>query len=213
LGHLSFDLLSRLSKLNLVRGLPRLRLENKLICAPCKHAKIIASCHPPLTDVMTKRPCELLHMDLVRPARVRSMGGKWYNLVVVDDYSQYAWVFFLEEKGETFGFVQDLVLRLNSEMHEDAIRAIYSDNGTKFKNSLFKTFCHDLGLEQQFSSPYTPPRMVWWKEKIEPCVRWPERCSMSIGLRRGSGLGRSILHAMFRTGFFSEHSRRRRSMR
>jgi hypothetical protein len=27
LGHLSFDLLSRLSKLNLVRGLPRLRLE------------------------------------------------------------------------------------------------------------------------------------------------------------------------------------------
>jgi hypothetical protein len=27
LGHLSFDLLSRLSKLNLVRGLPRLRLD------------------------------------------------------------------------------------------------------------------------------------------------------------------------------------------
>jgi hypothetical protein len=31
------------------------------------------------------------------------VGGKWYVLVVVDDYSQYAWVFFLEE-GETFGF-------------------------------------------------------------------------------------------------------------
>jgi hypothetical protein len=24
---------------------------------------------------------------------------------VVDDYSRYAWVFFLEDKGETFGFV------------------------------------------------------------------------------------------------------------
>jgi hypothetical protein len=32
LGHLSFDLLSRLSKLNLVRGLPRLRLEKELVC-------------------------------------------------------------------------------------------------------------------------------------------------------------------------------------
>jgi hypothetical protein len=30
---------------------------------------------------------------------------------VVDDYSRYAWVFFLEDKGETIGFVRDLVLR------------------------------------------------------------------------------------------------------
>jgi hypothetical protein len=70
LGHLSFDHLSRLSKLHLVRGLPRLRLEKELICAPCRHAKMVASSHPPLADVMTERPCELLHMDLVGPARV-----------------------------------------------------------------------------------------------------------------------------------------------
>jgi hypothetical protein len=44
-------------------------------------------------------------MDLVCPAHVRSASGKWYVLVVVDDYSWYAWVFYLEEKGETFGFV------------------------------------------------------------------------------------------------------------
>jgi hypothetical protein len=105
LVHLSFDLLSRLSKLNLVRRLPRLRLEKELVCAPCRHAKMVASSHPPLTDVTTERPCELLHMHLVGPARVRSAGGKWYVLVVVYDYSRYAWVFFLEDKGETFGFV------------------------------------------------------------------------------------------------------------
>jgi hypothetical protein len=70
LGHLSFDLLSHLSKLNLVRGLPRLRLEKELVCAPCRHANMVASSHAPLTDVMTEHPCELLHMDLVDPARV-----------------------------------------------------------------------------------------------------------------------------------------------
>jgi hypothetical protein len=121
LGHLSFDLLSCLSKLNLVRGLPRLRLEKELVCALCRHVKMVASSHPPLTDVMTERPCELLHMDLVGPARVRSTGGKWYVLVVLDDYSRYAWVFFLEDKGETFCFVRDLVLRLRNERHGDAI--------------------------------------------------------------------------------------------
>jgi hypothetical protein len=60
-------------------------------------------------------------MDLVGPGHVRSVGGKWYVLVVVGDYSRYACVFFLGEKGETFGFVRDLVLRLRNERDGDAI--------------------------------------------------------------------------------------------
>jgi hypothetical protein len=47
LGHLNFGLLSQLSKLNLVRGLPRLRFEKVLVCAPCRHTKMVASSHPP----------------------------------------------------------------------------------------------------------------------------------------------------------------------
>jgi transposase InsO family protein len=163
--------------------------EKEFVCAPSRHAKMVASSHLPLTSVMTERPCELLHMDLVGPARVRSAGGKWYVLVV-DDYSRYAWVFFLEEKVETFGFVRDLFLRLRNEMHEDAIRAIRSENGSDIKNSHFETFCHDLCLEHHFSSPHTRPRMVLWKGKTEPCVRWLGRCLMNIGLRGDSGLRR-----------------------
>jgi hypothetical protein len=92
---------------------------------------MVAASHPPLIDVMTERPCELLHMDLVGPTHVRSVGGKWYILVVVDDYSWHARAFFLEEKGEfleekgeKFGFVRDLVSRLRNERHRKAIRAI-----------------------------------------------------------------------------------------
>jgi transposase InsO family protein len=134
---------------------------------------MVASSHPPLTDVMTDRPCELLHMDFVGPTRVRSAGGKWYVLVVVDDYSRYAWVFFLEEKGEMFGFVRDLVLRLRNERHGDAIRAICSDNGSESRNSHFETFCHDLGLEHQFSSTYTPPQNGVVKRKNRTLCEMP----------------------------------------
>ena len=66
---------------------------------------MVISSHPPITKVITECLGELLHMDLVGPSCVRSVGGKWYVLVVVDDYSHYAWVFFLESKDETFGFV------------------------------------------------------------------------------------------------------------
>jgi transposase InsO family protein len=64
---------------------------------------------------------------------------------------------FFEDKGEMFGFVRDHVLRLRNERHGDSIRAIRSDNGSEFRNSCFETFCHDLGLEHQLSSLYTPP--------------------------------------------------------
>jgi hypothetical protein len=51
---------------------------------------------------------------------------------VVDNYSRYAWEFFLEEKGETFGFVRDVVMMLRNERHRDTILAICSDNGSEF---------------------------------------------------------------------------------
>jgi hypothetical protein len=44
----------------------------------------------PINLVMTKQPRELLHMDIVGP-RVRSMGSKWFVLVIVDDYSHHIW--------------------------------------------------------------------------------------------------------------------------
>ncbi|WVZ94377.1 hypothetical protein U9M48_040276 [Paspalum notatum var. saurae] len=109
------------------------------------------------TLVMTSYPGELLHMDTIGPARVASVSGKWYVLVIVYDFSRFSWVFFMEFKDEAFGFVRDLVLRLRNEIHK-AMRAIRSDNGGEFRNSRFENFCRDLGLEHQFSSPYTPPQ-------------------------------------------------------
>jgi hypothetical protein len=63
LGHLSFDLLSRLSGLGLVQGLPKLKYQKDMVCATCRHVKMVVASHPPLTSVMTERPCELFHMD------------------------------------------------------------------------------------------------------------------------------------------------------
>jgi hypothetical protein len=65
LGHLSFGLLSRMSGLGLVRGLPKFKYQKDLVCASCRHGKMVAASHPPLTFVITERPCELFHMDLV----------------------------------------------------------------------------------------------------------------------------------------------------
>jgi hypothetical protein len=102
LGHLSFDLLCRLSGLGLLRVLPLLKFESDLVCAPCHHGKMVTSSHSSVNTVITEHPGQLLHMDIVGPFRVCSMGRKWYDLVIVHDYSRYSWVFFLESKDEVF---------------------------------------------------------------------------------------------------------------
>jgi transposase InsO family protein len=156
LGHLSFDLLCHLSSLDLIQGLPKLKFEKDLVYHPCHHGKMIVASNSPVTKVMTSHPGELLHMDTVGPARVCSFGGKWYVLVVVDDFCRYSWVFFMTAKDEAFTHARDLILRLQNEFPKNAMRAIHSDNGIEFENTQFATFCASLGLEHQLSSPYVP---------------------------------------------------------
>jgi hypothetical protein len=91
------------------------------------------------------------------------MGGKWYVLVIIDVYSRYSWVFFLESKDEVFEHFQSLALRLNNE-HPNYLKAIHSDNGTEFKNASFDEFCLEHEIDQQFSTPCVPQQngvMEW----------------------------------------------------
>ena len=39
--------------------------------------------------ISTERPLELLHMDLFGPSRTTSLGGNYYALVIVDDFSRF----------------------------------------------------------------------------------------------------------------------------
>jgi hypothetical protein len=63
---------------------------------------MIVASHSLVNIVMIEQPGQLLHMETIGPSRVHSMGGKWYVLIIVDDYSCYSWIFFLERKDEVF---------------------------------------------------------------------------------------------------------------
>jgi hypothetical protein len=118
--------------------------ECDLICAPCHHGKIIAASRSPVKTVITEQPKQLLHMDIISPSQVLSMGGKWYILVIIDDYSHYYWVFFLESKYEVFEHFQSLALRLKNE-HPNCLKGIHSDNGTELRIASFDQFCLEHG--------------------------------------------------------------------
>jgi transposase InsO family protein len=132
-----------------------LKFKSDLLCASCRHGKMIVASHSPVNTVMTEHPGQLLHMNIVGPSRVHSMRGKWYVLIIVDDYTRNSWVFFLESKNQVFEYFQLLALRLNNE-HPNYLKVIHSDNGTEFRNASFDEFCLEHGIDQQFSTPCVP---------------------------------------------------------
>jgi hypothetical protein len=103
----------------------------------------------------TDRPLKLLHMDLFGPIAYISIGGSKYCLVIVDDYSRFAWVFFLQEKTQTQDTLKRFLRRAQNEFGL-RIKKIRSDNGTEFKNSQIEGFLEEEGIKHEFSSPFTP---------------------------------------------------------
>jgi transposase InsO family protein len=113
---------------------------------------MIAVSHSSINTMMIEHPKQLLHIDNVGPSRVRSMGGKWYVIIIVDDYSHYSWVFFLESKDEVFEHFRSLALRLNNE-YPNCLKVIHSNNETEFRNASFDQFCLEHGVDQQILAP------------------------------------------------------------
>ena len=100
--------------------------------------------HSSVASVQTSRPLELLHIDLMGPARVQSLGGKKYILVVVDDFTRYIWVVLLKDKTEAPEKMIHLCKKLQVDKNT-VIARLRSDHGREFKNTKLATFCNEQG--------------------------------------------------------------------
>jgi hypothetical protein len=93
--------LHKLLKGEHVLGLTNVCFKKDRPCAACQAGKQVGSTHHNKNVITTSRPLELLHMDLFGPVAYFSIGGSKYGLVIVDDFSRFTWVFFLQDKSET----------------------------------------------------------------------------------------------------------------
>jgi transposase InsO family protein len=72
-------------------------------------------------------------MDLFGSIAYISIDRSKYCLVIVDDYSRFTWVFFLQEKSQTQETLKKFLRRTQQELRL-RIKKIRSDNGMEFKN-------------------------------------------------------------------------------
>jgi hypothetical protein len=159
LAHVGMKNLHKLLKGEHILGLTNVHFEKDRICSACQVGKQVRVHHPHKNITTTDRPLKLLHMDLFGPIAYISINGSKYYLVIMDDYSRFTWVFFLQEKSQTQETLQGFLRRAQNEFVL-RIKKIRSDNGTEFNNSQIEGFLEEEGIKHEFSSPYTPQKMV-----------------------------------------------------
>jgi hypothetical protein len=100
LAHVGMKNLHKLLKGEHILRLTNVHFEKDRVCIACQAGKQVGVHHPHKNIMMTDRPLELLHMDLFGPIAYIIIGRSKYCLVIVDDYSRFTWVFFLQEKSQ-----------------------------------------------------------------------------------------------------------------
>jgi transposase InsO family protein len=155
LAHVGMKNLHKLLQGEHILGLTNVHFEKDRICSACQAGKHVEVHHPHKNIMTTDMPLKLLHMDLFGPIAYISIGGSKYCLVIVDDYSCFTWIFFLQEKSQTQETLKRFLRRAQNEFGL-RIKKIRSDNGTEFKNSQIEGFLEEEGIKHEFSSPYTP---------------------------------------------------------
>nr|GEU35362.1 retrovirus-related Pol polyprotein from transposon TNT 1-94 [Tanacetum cinerariifolium] len=92
----------------------------------------------------------LLHMDFYGPMRVKSVNGKKYILVIVDDYSRFTWVKCLRSKDEAPDFIIKFLKMIQVRLKVQ-VRRIQTDNGTEFVNQTLREYYEQVGISHETS--------------------------------------------------------------
>nr|GEU40303.1 retrovirus-related Pol polyprotein from transposon TNT 1-94 [Tanacetum cinerariifolium] len=111
--------------------------------------------HPPKPVPNLKQRLHLLHMDLYGLMRVKSINGKRYVLVIVDDYSHYTWVYFLRSKDKAPEVIKAFLKKIQVLLQATFI-IIRTNNGIKFKNRVLKEYFNSVGISHHASFVRTP---------------------------------------------------------
>ena len=133
----------------------KVTIKTSICCAATYSRKQTKAKHPSTQTLATFRPLELLHLDLMGPTRTKSLGGKRYIMVVVDDFTRYTWVILLRSKSNAPDHIEALCTRLQNEKNLKIDR-IRSDHGKEFVNCYMESFCNRSCISQEFFAPITP---------------------------------------------------------
>ncbi|MCO5560071.1 hypothetical protein L7F22_013677 [Adiantum nelumboides] len=153
LGHINGHTLQRMAKHGLCSGLPP-NLSSIDLCEGCIMGK---ASHKPFhrSQSRSSQLNQLVHSDLFEPMESASITGSLYFLTFIDDFSRYTTLYFLKQKSQVLTCFKEYCTLVMCQ-HDLPVQILWSDNGGEYVSNAFQKFCKDAGIQQQYTTPYTP---------------------------------------------------------
>ncbi|CAI5969791.1 unnamed protein product [Closterium sp. NIES-64] len=104
----------------------------------------------------SKKPLELVHMDLVGPLPVQGHKGERYFLTIVDDWSRLMWAYPLKQKEYDASTIRDDWLPLVEKQAECVVKRIRTDRGGEFLGAEMTAWLKKQGIQRELTTAYTP---------------------------------------------------------
>jgi hypothetical protein len=140
--------------------------EKRRPCGARQASKQVRALHQAKNIMTTKRPLEMLYVDLFGHIAYISIGGNKYGLVTIDDYSRFTWVFFLQDKGETREVLKKFLKRAQNEFDAKS-RGLEVIMAQSSRTLNLKTILMKKASSMSFWPSTLHNKMGWLKERIE----------------------------------------------
>jgi transposase InsO family protein len=172
-------------------------------CEACHLGKSHRTPLPQQSTTRSTAPLELVHMDVCGPFRVPSAGGSRYWLLIVDDYSRWAFLRTMKEKSEAPAVFK--AFKAYAELHfkksGHLIKQVRIDGGGEFGSNDFRQYLAEQGISVQETSAYTSQQngvverkhrvvaermrammLAWGPSHNVPAALWAEAARTSVYL-------------------------------
>ncbi|OMO51183.1 Integrase, catalytic core [Corchorus capsularis] len=154
LGHVSNTALVQLQKHGMMLDLPKLATQSD-VCEVCQLGKKVRVPFPLKSSWRVSKRLQLVHTDIAGPMRTPSLSKNRYFMLFIDDFSRFAWVFFMKHRSEAAGIFRNFKIWIETQS-EFKIKVLRSDNGTEYTSESFEEFLKATGVEHQLTVTYTP---------------------------------------------------------
>jgi transposase InsO family protein len=153
-GHVNMPALRKMSREELVRGLPIIEQVDQL-CDACLAGKQRRTPFSQQAQWRAERTLELVHGDMYGSISPATPRGNVYFLLLVDDHSQFMWVTVLASKDRAAEAIREFKQRAEGESG-CRLMALRMDRGGEFNSLEFGRHCAEEGVHRQLTASYSP---------------------------------------------------------
>ena len=155
LGHINTDMIKKMAKEKLVKGMEISDNNDKFDCQSCIKGKSGQKPFAKQSLTQYTKVADLIVSDVAGPVRTRSLQGNYYYVSFTDVSTRYTKIYFMQQKNEALGYFK-LFNKFLETQHNASIKMLPVDNGKEFVHNEFKDYLNSKGTILRTTAPYSP---------------------------------------------------------